>query len=842
MKKSLALGALAALLLTSPVLALDAPIVKSVPPSSLERVSLSIPGATSLVVREYRVKDSAIDRLASGGFTTSDLTLVRTVTLSGASGSLQVAASSGAYVYEARSGAKTSPLQAVLVSKISLAVARDDERSLLYVLDRSLAGVQGVSVKVVPASMTAGAAGTTDAKGTVELASGRGALAYVARSGAEVAIEKSDDRSGRWTPPKYLAQLSLDRERCETKAPLRLRATIREVREYGRDYWSPIGRTVVLYRSDNTGARTLVASGKVSIYGTFSASFTAPQTAGEYALELDVDGVKRVATSGLSVGAAAATIPLTAGAKVYRASEWASVSARVQPGASVHFLTIRTARPGAPDFEPEVRNSNVTAGSDGVAKLSFSTAKDADSNYFVEARVGDAVGSLTVPVTIAAYEVRVTSARNVHALADPIALRATVRAVTGDFDGDAARGARVTFSIVRVDENNKALSAPYSRWVDTDAQGTASLSLAASRSGKYRVTASVRDASGRTAHSERFFFVHDATLAWKPIYPEVHPDRETYAVGDMATVLVLSPVNGTALFAFGARELSTARGFVTIKNGVGIFTTRITSDMAPNCFATVLVPTAKGVAVGSRELLVPPADKLTVTVLGGGAALPGEKRALTVRVRDASGKPVRGEVQLAVVSEGVGVGPFADTFFGPLVRGVDLEVAPWSSGHEPSDENPDGVAPPVPELPRPRTPRPSGVAETLLWQTAVANALGDASFTLPLPGRGGRWRVVARVSAPWSPDLGEGTSTITVSSFTIDKAIAYWRQGATDFTYFASMAELAPWLSTTPHGRWVAFQRSENGESYFQVGENDLNHQDIAIDAVTGAVTVVGEH
>ncbi|MEZ0227175.1 MAG: hypothetical protein ACAI25_01000, partial [Planctomycetota bacterium] len=591
MKKSLLVAA--ALIVSSPAWALDAPIVKSVAPSSPERVSVEIPGASSLEVREYRVKDAAIDRLATGGFATSDLTLVRTVTLPGSKGSLQVAATSGAYVYEARSGTKTAPLQAVLVSRIALAVTRDDERSVAFVHDRALAGVAGASVKVV-----AGSTGTTDAKGLAQLASGRGALAYVARSGADLAIQKSFDRSGRWTPPRYLAVVSLDREQVAPKAAFHVRATIREVREYGRDYWSPIGSAVALYRSDNTGARTLVASGKVSIYGTFAADLVAPQTAGSYALELDVAGVKQVAFRELTVGATAPAIPVSAGARAYRAGEWAEVTARVAPGTSVHFMTIRFARERAwspwvraagvaprngPTEGSEVRHGDVTAGSDGAARYRFATATSADSDYYVEARVGDAVGSVTVPVTLAAYEVRVASERNVHALADPIAIKAGVWSVTGDAEGEAQKGVRVTFTITRIDEQGKALAAPWSRWLDTDTQGTASLSLAASRSGKYRVSASIKDSAGRTARSERELFVHDATLAYKPIYPEVVPDREVYSVGDLATVLVLSPeANGTALWSFGARELSSSRGFVTIQNGVGVFTTRITAEMAPN--------------------------------------------------------------------------------------------------------------------------------------------------------------------------------------------------------------------------------------------------------------------
>lgn len=850
MKKSLLLVAV----LSSPVWALSAPIVKTVAPQSSERVSFEIPGVGSLEVKEYRLKDSAIEKLATGSFSQTDLVLVRTVPFTGSKGSLTVAAASGAYVYDARSGSKQAPLQAVVVSRLSLAVTRDDERSVAFVHDRALAGVAGVSVRVV-----GGASGTTDAKGTVELASAKGALTYVASQGADVAIQKGDDRSFRWQPPRHLAQLTLDRGRYETKAPVHVRAVIREVREYGRDYWSPIGRAVELYRSDNTGARTLVASGKVSIYGTFSADLVAPTNTGEYALELDVAGDKRVALSSLSVGSATPSIPVTASASSYRAGDQASVSARVKPGSSVHFLVIRFARERAYSpwvkvagvaprnggtFDSQVKNLDATAGSDGVARVSFATAKDADSDYFVEAQLGDAKGSVRFPVTLSDFEVRVATARNLHDLADPIVIRAGVWSVTGDSEGTPAKGARVTFSLVRIDEAGKAVSTPYTRWQDADATGSANLSLSASRSGKYRVSASVRDAAGRTSRSEREVFVHDGKLTWKPIYPEVIPDKDVYAVGDLATVLVLSPEQqGDALWSFGARELTASRGFVKLANGVGLFTTRITSDMVPNVFAQVLIPTAKGVAQGGREVVVPAADRLAVTVVGGGVALPGETRAITVRVRDAAGKPVRGEVQLSVVSEGVAAGPsLADAFFGPLTRGVDVAAPYWSSGKEPSDENPDGVAPPEVDLPRVRDVRGAGVAETLLWKTVVANTLGEATVSVALPGRASRWRIVARVASPWGQDVGEGRAALAVSGFTIDKAIAYWQKGATDFTFFSSMKDLQPWLGTNPHGRWVALQRSENGKSYFQVGENDLNHQDISIDAVTGLVTVEGEH
>jgi hypothetical protein len=149
---------------------------------------------------------------------------------------------------------------------------------------------------------------------------------------------------------------------------------------------------------------------------------------------------------------------------------------------------------------------------------------------------------------------------------------------------------------------------------------------------------------------------------------EMIPDRETYAVGDTARILLRLP-------------FQPARGIVSIRRG-GVARTEeirteggthtllvpITEANIPNVWVRVEVngasataddpAAARGVdaAVGTVQLSVPPVTR-TLTVLpvpADSTVLPDAESAVEVEVRDAAGRPVAdAEVALVVVDEAV---------------------------------------------------------------------------------------------------------------------------------------------------------------------------------------------
>ncbi|CAA9356548.1 MAG: hypothetical protein AVDCRST_MAG68-4056, partial [uncultured Gemmatimonadetes bacterium] len=235
--------------------------------------------------------------------------------------------------------------------------------------------------------------------------------------------------------------------------------------------------------------------------------------------------------------------------------------------------------------------------------------------------------------------------------------------------------------------------------------------------GDYHVEATTTDERGRPTRTTLRMWVTGPNTRFPGRDPgnearrvEMIPDRERYAVGDTARILLRIP-------------FQPARGVVTIRrNGLvrtepmaaegATHTLRIpiTEAEVPGVWVHVDVtgaseggteerPGARGVdaASGSVQLRVPPATRtLTVRpVPADTAMLPDAAGSVEVEVRDAAGRPVAGaEVALVVVDEAVlalsgyripdplalfypesdaGV---ADVHLRPLVRITDAELAP----------------------------------------------------------------------------------------------------------------------------------------------------------------------
>ena len=199
--------------------------------------------------------------------------------------------------------------------------------------------------------------------------------------------------------------------------------------------------------------------------------------------------------------------------------------------------------------------------------------------------------------------------------------------------------------------------------------------FAADESGAWRVVATVRDEAGRPNETVRSIWVSGGRVPMRGPgmaregQTQVVPDRETYAPGDTARVLVRAPF-------YPARGLVTLRrsGIVRhqeieITGPTHTFRVPITDDLIPNVQVQVdLVgagtprdgdpQAARGVAFasGGATLEVPPAVRtLKVAALPADSATePDAETSVEVEVRDAAGRPVRGaEVALVVVDEAV---------------------------------------------------------------------------------------------------------------------------------------------------------------------------------------------
>ena len=143
------------------------------------------------------------------------------------------------------------------------------------------------------------------------------------------------------------------------------------------------------------------------------------------------------------------------------------------------------------------------------------------------------------------------------------------------------------------------------------------------------------------------------------------PDKDSYAPGEQANILVKTPINGAALVT--VEQDRVRRAFLTrLEGNAPVVRVPIEATDAPNVFVSVL--TVRGRAQSPRKIKIPdyrvgytqlkvvrPESRLAVTLQSSDRAYrPGSEVATTVLVKNSSGRPMAdAEIALFAVDEGV---------------------------------------------------------------------------------------------------------------------------------------------------------------------------------------------
>lgn len=211
--------------------------------------------------------------------------------------------------------------------------------------------------------------------------------------------------------------------------------------------------------------------------------------------------------------------------------------------------------------------------------------------------------------------------------------------------------------------------------VKTTAGAPASCPLAPPGAGYFIVRATAADAKKNpVAASEGVYVLGEGEVGWgdsDALRVELVPDRTSYEVGQTAKLLVKSPfASADALVTVERAGIYTQRR-LTLAGAMPTVEIPITADLRPNAFVSVLLVRGRSKAppagleapdvgapafrLGYASLPInPEARRLKVAVTPGKTDYrPGEVVDVGVDVRDRDGKPVRGEVTLYAVDEGV---------------------------------------------------------------------------------------------------------------------------------------------------------------------------------------------
>jgi uncharacterized protein YfaS (alpha-2-macroglobulin family) len=200
----------------------------------------------------------------------------------------------------------------------------------------------------------------------------------------------------------------------------------------------------------------------------------------------------------------------------------------------------------------------------------------------------------------------------------------------------------------------------------TNAEGRASATVRPTKPGTLRIVAEITDSKGRVNRAATYLWVSGSGFAsWQATNDDTMKlvaDKQQYAVGDTAEVLVPAPFAGATALVTVERGKLITRTVRTLPTNSERLSIPITDRSVPNIFVSVVlyrgpiatdpVPRFK---VGYAQLSVSTDSRvLTVRITPDRAqAKPGDTVHYALKVTDQTGAGVRSEVSVSVVDKAV---------------------------------------------------------------------------------------------------------------------------------------------------------------------------------------------
>ena len=322
-----------------------------------------------------------------------------------------------------------------------------------------------------------------------------------------------------------------------------------------------------------------------------------------------------------------------------------------------------------------------------------------------------------------------------------------VQVITKQFDGSPVPArVKVTASVETWNEKHKmwVYRTVDSRSVETGAAGETKWGLVTDRPGVLRIDAVSTDTHGNAVTDTRFVWVTTATGVggWqKKKSMEIVTDKASYKPGDTARVLVNSQVADVhVLFTVEDAQGVRKAQVVKLAGNSRFFEVPLADSDAPTLYLSATFASQKQLYATTKALSISPASRMLDVTIGADKETyaPGETATITVRAKDATGKPAKAEVALAVVDEAIyalasdNVPEIGGFFYGPRQSVVTTSYSfPSRYLGGASKDGGDGVR---------RT-----FKDTAYWNAHVVTGEdGLATATVTMPDNLTTWRIVGR--------------------------------------------------------------------------------------------------
>jgi len=313
-------------------------------------------------------------------------------------------------------------------------------------------------------------------------------------------------------------------------------------------------------------------------------------------------------------------------------------------------------------------------------------------------------------------------------------------ALAVDAEGKALPGIAITARLIRRNWNSVLQASDFSqgsaRYVTqvvdetveerqlTSTADAQALRFEAREAGVYLVELQAEDRTGRrqTVRVD-LFMAGDSAVTWARPPAQtvtVSPERDSYAPGDTATLLIQSPFQTARALAIVEEPEGRFRyEWVEITNGFGRYTLPVRKEQMPRLAVHFLLmrgrleqgpsnpaqaPTAPfdqgkpvTLAATSWVTVTPVRHRVNVALAAPATVRPGEEVEVTLRLTDEAGRPMAGEAAFWMVDQAVlslareqPLDPLAQFIVDRPARAVATDTRAMAFGIIPLDENPGG--------------------------------------------------------------------------------------------------------------------------------------------------------
>jgi len=301
--------------------------------------------------------------------------------------------------------------------------------------------------------------------------------------------------------------------------------------------------------------------------------------------------------------------------------------------------------------EEVVKRGDGTTDEKGNFRVEFEPERvPFDCVYRISVTVRDATGafvygSTSVKATVSELAIGIHTDKSLYKLEDVMKVSVRVFAYRG-----TAKGVEVRLTGSYSDGTGIG-----EQRAKTDARGMVIFTLPVMKRGILTLSASVKDTSGGTVLASKNVWVMEgvADVGFSGEWIEIVTDRSIYSVGEEAFVLVVAPAKPTYRLITKEADRLLDYSIVEAKGNAQVLKFKITKEMSPNFYLSVVLVHNNSVLTAEKMILVPPEHKrLRIkTSFNKERYIPRETAKVEIEVTDVDGRPVEAELSAGLVDE-----------------------------------------------------------------------------------------------------------------------------------------------------------------------------------------------